>query len=367
MPVGLKVEKLNKTLVLAIDNNTGAKDKDEALSEAFAGIDELRFDLRNLKAWDSVVAAKIYVVLQKIKKHKIKIVWSGVPDDLADLLKLALEVERNPHEMIKEQLGIVEKIGSLGIEKWQSAIRVWNFLKNIVSSLGRFAVGKSVMRKVDFDFAMEDCGYKAVGIVCLISFMVGLILAFVGAIQLKMFGAQIYVASLVAIAMTRIMGAIMTGVIMAGRTGASYAATIGTMKVNEEIDALKTMGLDENDFLVLPRLLSLVVAMPILTMMADVVGMVGGAAVAVLVLDISPVQYWNYSGAAFGLENFLVGIFHGLVYAVIIALTGCYYGINCDRDAEGVGKATTKAVVMAIVVMVVVTGLLTFVFEVLGI
>ena len=143
------------------------------------------------------------------------------------------------------------------------------------------------MRKIDWLFALEDCSYKAVGIVSLISFMVGLILAFVGAIQLKMFGAEIYIASLVTIGMIRIMGAIMTGVIMAGRTGASYAATIGTMKVNEEIDALKTMGLNENEFLVLPRVLSLVVAMPILTMIADIVGILGGAFVAVLALDIS--------------------------------------------------------------------------------
>ena len=168
----------------------------------------------------------------------------------------------------------------------------------------------------------------------LISFMVGLILAFVGAVQLKTFGAQIYVASLVTIGMTRIMGAIMTGIIMAGRTGASYAATIGTMQVNEEIDALKTMGINPVDFLVLPRIIALTVTMPILTMWADFMGMLGGGFVGVTMLDIPLVKYWDMSVAAISLNNFFVGIFHGLVFGVVTAVCGCYYGVYCGRNAD---------------------------------
>ena len=144
---------------------------------------------------------------------------------------------------------------------------------------------KSVMRCTDFLSAIDDCGPKSIAIVSLISFLVGLILAFVGAVQLKEFGAQIYVASLVTIGMCRIMGAIMVGIIMAGRTGSSYAATIGTMQVNEELDALQTMGFSRIDFLVTPRLLALLISMPILTMLADIMGMIGGGFVGVLLWD----------------------------------------------------------------------------------
>ena len=223
------------------------------------------------------------------------------------------------------------------------------------------------MRQVDFLFALQDCSYKAIGLVSLVSFMVGLILAFVGAIQLKTFGAQIYVASLVAIGMTRIMGAIMVGIIMAGRTGAAYAATIGTMQVNEEIDALKTMGIPTTDFLVLPRIMALTIATPILVILADFMGIIGGATVGILMLDISAPEYYKYTINALDLTNFLVGVFHGLVFGIVISLCGCYFGIYCGRNADSVGRATTQAVVSAIVWMIVVTGIITVIFEVLEI
>lgn len=167
--------------------------------------------------------------------------------------------------------------------------------------------------------------------------------------------------------MTRIMGAIMTGIIMAGRTGASYAATIGTMQVNEEVDALKTMGIAPMDFLVLPRMIALVITMPILTMWADFMGMLGGGVVGVYMLGIPLNKYWELSVDAVALNNFLVGIFHGWVFGFIIAVCGCYYGVYCGRNADSVGVATTKAVVSAIIWMIVMTGVITVACEVFGI
>lgn len=148
-------------------------------------------------------------------------------------------VDRKPSRPRSVRLPWLEALGNFGLSVWQSIKKGIGFIRRSLKSFHRWLAASAVMRKVDFLFALQDCSYKAVGIVSLVSFMVGLILAFVGAVQLKTFGAQIYVASLVAIGMTRIMGAIMVGIIMAGRTGASYAATIGTMQVNEEIDALK--------------------------------------------------------------------------------------------------------------------------------
>ena len=155
----------------------------------------------------------------------------------------------------------------------------------------------------------------------------------------------------------------MAGIVMAGRTGASYAATIGTMQVNEEIDALKTMGVPTTDFLVLPRLAALIVTLPFLTLLSDVMGIIGGAVVGVLTLGIPWQEYWKYTYNALTLNNFWLGIFHGFVYGWIISLCGCYYGIYSGRNADSVGVATTNAVVSSIVWMIVVTGFLTVFFQ----
>ena len=230
----------------------------------------------------------------------------------------------------------------------------------------RFLIGKAIYRKKDFWFIFEDCSYKAIGITALVSFLVGLILAFVGALQLKSFGAGIYVASMVTLGMTRIMAAIMVGIIMAGRTGSSYAATLGTMQVNEEIDALKTLGIKITDYLVTPRLVCLVLTIPFLTILADALGILGGAVVGVCFLNISPTAFFDYSIKALDLTNILVGLLHSVIYGIIISLCGCYEGLTAGRDADAVGKATTSAVVTALVWMIVATGILTVLLEVLG-
>ncbi len=337
------------------------------LQKVVAKTNSITFDAQNLQSWDSALAAIIYQLVLCATKRQISVELNTLPADLCALLELALAVDRKPAQRQKEHRDFLEYLGDIGITAYDAVKKSLTFLHELTASLGRFVSGKAIMRRIDFEFALEDCGYKAIGIVSLVSFMVGLILAFVGALQLKMFGAQIYIASLVTIGMIRIMGAIMAGIIMAGRTGASYAATIGTMQVNEEIDALKTLGFSVSDFLVLPRVLSLMIAMPFLTILADIMGIIGGAFVSVVMLDISALQYWQYSIETFSLSNFLVGVFHGLVYGFIISCCGCYYGVNCGRNADSVGLATTKAVVSSIVIMIVTTGLLTFVFEVLGI
>lgn len=324
-------------------------------------------DAIDLKKWDSTLVVILYNLAKDASLRQQKYDFSKLPENLQRLIKLALEVDRKPGKEKQNHRPFLEALGNWGISIYIGIRKGLGFMRQTFHSIGRLISGAAIMRKVDFLFAMEDSSYKAVSIVSLVSFMVGLILAFVGAIQLKTFGAQIYVASLVTIGMTRIMGAIMVGIVMAGRTGASYAATIGTMQVNEEIDALKTMGIPISDFLVLPRTISLLLTMPFLTILADCMGMIGGAFVGVVMLDISPQEYWKYSFEAMSMNNFGVGIFHGLIFGLVIALCGCYYGVNCGRNADSVGLATTKAVVSAIVWMIVVTGIITLIFEVLGI
>ena len=320
---------------------------------------------KGIGKWDSSLLVILYDLIKYLPKVKVN--TSDLPDGLKRLLDLAFSVNRHPNKNKKIKEPFLEKLGDFGLKIKSSFDNGINFLKEVCSSLGRWGTGRAVSRPIDFWLALDNCGPKAVGIVTLISFMVGLILAFVGALQLKSFGAQIYVASLVAIAMTRIMGAIMVGIIMAGRTGASYAAAIGTMQVNEELDALKTMGISKMDFLILPRLLALTLAMPFLTILADLMGMLGGGFIGILMLDISPEEYWRFSLDAFNLTNFYVGIFHGFIFGIVIALCGCYFGIKTGRNADSVGLSTTKAVVFSIVWMIVMTGIITLICEVMDI
>jgi phospholipid/cholesterol/gamma-HCH transport system permease protein len=182
-----------------------------------------------------------------------------------------------------------------------------------------------------------------------------------------MFGAQIFVADVVGIGMVRIMGAVMTGIIMSGRTGAAFAAQIGTMQVNEEIDALQTLGISPMEFLVLPRMLALIVMMPLLCLYADLMGIVGGMIVGLGMLDLGLTEYLLRTREAVKLTYLWIGLFHSAVFGVLVALAGCLRGMQCGRSASAVGEATTSAVVTSIVAMILATAIITFVCQVLGI
>jgi phospholipid/cholesterol/gamma-HCH transport system permease protein len=227
--------------------------------------------------------------------------------------------------------------------------------------------GKARFRRSDFTLLLQECGAQALLIVSLISVLIGLILAFVGAVQLRMFGAQIYVADLVGIAMVREMGAMMAAIIMAGRTGAAFAAQLGTMQVNEEIDALTTMGISPMEFLVLPRMLALILMMPLLCLYADLMGILGGAIVGIGMLDLSLSQYFHQTQAALDLTNVAIGLFKSVVYGILIAVSGCLRGMQCGRSASAVGAAATSAVVTAIVLIIVSDGLFAVICNALGI
>lgn len=317
--------------------------------------------------YSSPIAAQIFGWAKRIKSLGLDFNLSLLPKNLQEMLVLALRVENTPPKEKKNAMPYLERIGAKSFEVFKKVKSACLFIHETNLSLLRFFTGQAIWRKNDFLFVFADCSYKAVGIISLVSFLVGLILAFVGALQLRTFGAGIYVASMVSIGMTRIMAAIMVGIIMAGRTGSSYAATLGTMQVNEEIDALKTLGIKISDYLITPRLISLVFTIPFLTMLADALGIFGGAIVGVAFLDISSSSYFDFAIKALTLENILVGLMHSIVYGIIISLCGCYEGLNAGRDADSVGKATTGAVVTALVWMIVATGILTVLLEMAGI
>jgi phospholipid/cholesterol/gamma-HCH transport system permease protein len=188
-----------------------------------------------------------------------------------------------------------------------------------------------------------------------------------GAIQLRQFGAQIYVADLVGIGMTREMAALMAGIIMAGRTGAAFAAQLGTMQVNEEIDALKTLGISPMEFLVLPRMLALVLMMPLLTLYGDLLGILGGVVVGTGILNLSLTEYLVETQNAVHLNSFVVGLVKSVVFGALVAIAGCLRGMQCGRSAQAVGEAATSAVVMGIVSIVAADGVFAVITDALGV
>jgi phospholipid/cholesterol/gamma-HCH transport system permease protein len=204
-------------------------------------------------------------------------------------------------------------------------------------------------------------------IVTLISLLIGIIMAFMSSLQLKQFGAQIYVADLVGIAMMREMGAMMTAIIMAGRTGAAFAAQLGTMKVSQEIDAFTTAGFSPLEFLVLPRTVALILMMPLLCLYSDFIGVLGGAAIGVGMLDLSWASYFHETANAIALGDVVGGVFKSAVYGVLIALAGCLRGLQCGNSSSAVGDAATSAVVTGIVAIIAACGTFAVIFYVLGI
>ncbi len=214
---------------------------------------------------------------------------------------------------------------------------------------------------------MEQTGLNALPIVGLISFLVGVVLAYQGADQLARFGAQIFTVNLVAIGVLREMGILLTAIIVAGRSGSSFTAQIGTMKVNEEVDAMQTLGLDPMEVLVMPRVFALVLVLPLLTFYADLMGLLGGAVMATVVLDISFFQFVRQLSDAVTLWTFWVGVIKAPLFAFIIGMIGCYEGLQVSRSAESVGRQTTRAVVESIFLVIVLDALLSIFFSVIGI
>lgn len=329
-----------------------------------------RYQTDALGTHDSTLPAFILAHLRTLKAptgDQPPTPLDGLPDNLRGLLQLALAVpeEGDAHPDTRPQSRL-ETIGHLSISTWQSGIALLDFIGQAVLSLGRFARGRARFRTSDFWMTLQQCGVEALPIVSLISFLIGLILAFVGSVQLAHFGADLYVADLVGISMVREMGVVMTAIIMSGRTGAAFAAHIGSMKANEEIDALRTFGFDPFDFLVLPRILALVLMMPLLTVYADLVGILGGMLVGAA-SGIPPVLYWTETVASLNITNASLGVLKSPFFGAAIAISGCMQGMRAGNSSAAVGEATTRAVVTAITSVIVLDSAFAAIFTLLDI
>lgn len=328
----------------------------------------LAFDTVKLTHWDSGLISFLVQTSAYCRDHNIAQDRAGLPEGLRRLLELAEAVpEKKGTRNAEARSPFFERIGKASLGYGLSVDEFMSFLGELTIAFGKFFRGKARYRKVDLIEVIQECGANAVGIVTLISFLVGVILAFMGAVQLSQFGASIFVADLVCIGMTRDMGAIMTAIIMSGRTGAAFAAKLGTMKVTQEIDAFTTMGVSPMEFLVLPRVIALVLMMPLLCLYADFLGIVGGLFVGVGMLGLSARSYTQETISTLTLTNLFGGLFKATFYGLLIAIAGCLKGFQCGNSSSAVGDAATQAVVMSIVMGVVACGLFAVVFNIIGI
>jgi len=326
------------------------------------------FDTTELGEWNTGLVTQIIRIRSKASVSGVEVDAAGLPEGARQLIELAFAVkEREGARRSERREGFLERVGEKTRSDVRAGLDLLDFVGQVIQSLGRFARGTATYLKSDLAQHMEQAGAGALPIVTLISFLIGMIFAFVGVVQLKLFGAGIYTADLVAIAMVREMAAIMTAIIMAGRTGAAYAAEIGTMKVNEEVDALTTLGVNPIDFLVTPRMIALIVMMPLLTMYSSLMGILGGTVVGMAMLDASLLQYIEQTISAVHLNSLFGGLFKSVVYGSLVAIAGCQQGMACGGSAMAVGQSTTRAVVMGIVLIVVSASVLTIIYINLGI
>ena len=319
--------------------------------------------------WDSRFLAFLKSFQILCARHQSNINISTLPQEIQQLFALSNAVpEHRPAAPQKKPLFSVlhRTFSKTGKNAGNELVDFLAFTGEIYLSFFRWIMGKGSARKADIFSFCHQAGPSALAIITLQSVLVGMILAYLGMVQLSKFGAEVYISNLVAVGMVREMGALMTAIVMAGRTGAAYAAQLGTMQVNEEIDALTTLGINPVDYLVLPRTLALVITMPLLCLYSNILGMIGGGLVATG-MDVTWRMYIYQLLDAITLIDVATGAFKGLVFAELIAIAGCRAGLACGRSSAAVGQATTKAVVTAIIYLIIADAGLNILFFKLGI
>jgi phospholipid/cholesterol/gamma-HCH transport system permease protein len=328
----------------------------------------IRFDTDDLGDWDSSLLTHLVAVSALGKEYGVDVDTSGLPLGLQRLLSLSQAVPARPDARTATTgSDFIDRVGETALQTHRVAWEGVEFVGDLTIALGRALLGRARFRGSDLALLVEQNGFEALPIVTLVTFLLGLILAFVGAVQLQTFGATIYVADLVGVAMVRDMGALITGIVMAGRSGAAFAAQLGSMKVTQETDALTTMAISPMEFLVVPRVLALCLMMPLLTLYGDAMGVLGGGFVGLTMLDLSAMEYLRQTSTAVSLTDVAGGVLKGTVYGILIAISGCLRGMQSGKSSSAVGDAATSAVVTGIVSIIIACGMFAFVFYTLGI
>lgn len=342
---------------------------DSSRSERYIhDVAHVRFDSAALTEWGSRLLVQVAAVLDASKQLHFELDVRGLPSGIRRLLRLAREVPPQGERRHRvNQSDFLTAIGLSATRLGRSLSDANQFFGESLLSLARFVRGTARYLRSDVVEFLQATGPQALPIVGIISVLMGVILGFMGAVQLQQFGAEIYVANLVALGQTREIAPMMTAIIMAGRTGAAYAAQLGSMRVNEEIDALTTFGFSPMDFLVLPRMVALAVMFPFLVLYADALGIFGGYLVGVGMLGLGTIEYFEQTRQAIGMTDVVLGLVKGSVFGILVAVTGCMKGMQSGRSASAVGDATTQAVVAGIIAIIVMTAVFSVLTNVLGI
>jgi phospholipid/cholesterol/gamma-HCH transport system permease protein len=296
-----------------------------------------------------VDAAFLARVVQRLDRGGRRLPLNGLPADLAKMLDLARGFPRGGPPQTTARQGLSTRLGLVALACGARVKEFVDLLGEVVLSVPRLIAGRAKIRRAEVIAVLAESSSRAVAIVAIVNVLMGAILAFVGAVQLKTFGAGIYVANLVGIASVRELTPIITAIVLAGRTGASFAARIATMQGNEEIDALTTLGVSPVECLVLPRVVALSLLMPLLYFYGCAFALLGGLLVATPVVDMTATAYLTQTQHAIATPNFVLGTLKSFVFGGLVALVGCHYGLRAPRSAAGVGSATTSAVVISII------------------
>lgn len=329
-----------------------------------------KIDLSGVEAMDTAGAWLIHRSLRQWRSDGVSADMIGESAAFRDLVNTVGKFDSKcptPPPPVNAIVAIVARTGRATIGILQAAGALISFIGLTLTALLRNLALPGHLRVTAVFFHMEHTGIHALPIVGLISFLVGVVLAFQGADQLSRFGAEIFTVNLVGVGVLREMGVLLTAIVVAGRSGSAFTAQIGTMKVNEEVAAMQVMGLDPVDVLVIPRLLALIVTLPLLTFYADLMGLAGGALMATLVLDISVLQFVRQLNDAVPLSALWVGLVKAPVFAFVIAIVGCFEGLRVTGSAESVGALTTRAVVESIFLVMTLDAVFSVFFAVVGV
>ena len=330
--------------------------------------DSIRIDLQGIASMDTGGAWLLSRLIANLRRQGCRIDVINPSRELQGMLSLVTETAaRLTSPPPADRPGLVEMLGRISRESGRNGVGMLSF----VGEMAGIAVARLVMpsrfRWRAMVHELGEAGYKAVAIVGLLAFLLGIVITYQGGVQLRQYGASLFVADLVGLSMLRELAPMLTAIIVAGRTGSAYTAQIGTMKVTEEIDALRAMGIQPMELLVLPKLIALIIALPLLTVYADIMGVIGGMVMASAQLDIAYGTFLERLQIALSVDSFLVGVGKAPVFAGVIATIGCYQGFQVSGSAESVGRRTTTSVVQSILAVIVIDAAFSVAFSYLGI
>ncbi len=330
----------------------------------------VRLDLSKIERLDTTGAWLIFRVRERLRGEGMAVELTGLGPNHQVLFD---QVEANhkpvqiePHKR-RGLARIAERAGKNVVYVVRKAGNFVAFLGLITEAMARTAMNPARLRFISTVYHIERVGFSALPIVGLISFLIGVVMAYQGAAQLTQFGAEVFVVNLIAVSVLRELGVLLTAIVVAGRSGSAFTAQIGAMKVNEEVDAMRALGLDPIEVLVLPRTIALMVSLPLLAFFADIMGLLGGGLMAWISLGVSPAQFITRLHEIAGFWTVMTGLIKAPVFALLIALVGCYEGLRVEGSAESVGKLTTRAVVESIFLVIVVDAIFSIFFNLIGI